>query len=153
VTIFEPLKSPRDNAERIGELIEQLRRLGWEAIPCAKLDALMGAAKVVAAIPLWRASYPDSKLDRVMSVLITPEQVLSARAALRAAGIDPSEGKTSSGTAHAKTSFGPVNCSIRRRFQNEPNPRTCERCGLGPCPFFNNDGTSKLLASIPDSRG
>src|SRR5260370_5450107 len=43
----------------------------------------------------------------------------------------------------AKTSPGPVNCSIRLRFHNEAYPRTCARCGLGPCPFFNNDGTAK----------
>lgn len=47
-------------------------------------------------------------------------------------------------TAHASTSPGPLNCSIRKRFQNMPYPRTCERCGLGPCPFFHNDGSVKL---------
>ena len=44
----------------------------------------------------------------------------------------------------AKTSPGPVNCSIQMRFQNKTYPRTCERCGLGPCPFFNSNGTPKL---------
>src|SRR5690606_34820630 len=46
-------------------------------------------------------------------------------------------------TDHASTSPGPVNCQIRKRFQKEAYPRTCERCGLGPCPFFHNDGRSK----------
>lgn len=44
---------------------------------------------------------------------------------------------------HASTSPGPVNCSTRKRHQGEIYPRTCERCGLGPCPFFNDDGTKK----------
>ena len=47
-------------------------------------------------------------------------------------------------TDHASTSPGPVNCQIRKRFQKEAYPRTCERCGLGPCPFFHDDGRSKL---------
>jgi hypothetical protein len=46
-------------------------------------------------------------------------------------------------TAHASTSPGPVNCSTRLRHQKAAYPRTCVRCGLGPCPFFNNDGTAK----------
>lgn len=47
-------------------------------------------------------------------------------------------------SSHASHSLGPVNCNIRKRFQNEPMPRTCKRCGLGergPCPFFHNDGS------------
>jgi hypothetical protein len=43
----------------------------------------------------------------------------------------------------ASTSPGPVNCSIRLRHQGKLYPRTCERCGLGPCPFFHKDGTAK----------
>lgn len=43
---------------------------------------------------------------------------------------------------HASTSPGPVNCNTRLHFQHQPYPRTCERCGLGPCPFFNPDGTA-----------
>lgn len=46
-------------------------------------------------------------------------------------------------TVHASTSPGPVNCSIRLRHQGRVYPRTCERCGLGPCPFFHKDGTKK----------
>lgn len=47
---------------------------------------------------------------------------------------------------HARTSPGPVNCNIRLRFQSEPGTpigRSCERCGIGRCPFFNDDGTAK----------
>jgi len=46
-------------------------------------------------------------------------------------------------TEQAKTSAGPINCSIWKRKQGQAYPRTCERCGLGPCPFFNSDGTKK----------
>ncbi|OWV62541.1 hypothetical protein ATY75_12000 [Rhizobium sp. N122] len=46
-------------------------------------------------------------------------------------------------TKHASTSPGPVNCSTRLRFQNQRYPRTCARCGLGPCPFFLDDGSAK----------
>jgi hypothetical protein len=46
-------------------------------------------------------------------------------------------------TKHASTSPGPVNCSTRLRLQNQKYPRTCVRCGLGQCPFFNNDGSAK----------
>src|SRR5258708_484556 len=45
---------------------------------------------------------------------------------------------------HARTSPGPGNCSTWKRFHNEASPRTCERCGLGPCPFFNNDGMADI---------
>ena len=43
-------------------------------------------------------------------------------------------------TDHASTSPGPVNCQVRLRAQGMPYPRTCERCGLGRCPFFGPDG-------------
>lgn len=52
-------------------------------------------------------------------------------------------------TSHASTSPGPVNCQIRKRFQKEAYPRTCERCGLGPCPFFHTDGRSKSQGQEP----
>lgn len=44
---------------------------------------------------------------------------------------------------HARTSPGPENCN-RRLVQNQAYPRTCERCGLGPCPFFDNDGNRSV---------
>ena len=47
------------------------------------------------------------------------------------------------GIKHARTSPGPVNCSTRLRLQNKAYPRTCARCGLGPCPFFHDDGMPK----------
>lgn len=43
---------------------------------------------------------------------------------------------------HASTAPGPINCNTRLRFQNKAMPRTCARCGLGPCPFFTKDGTA-----------
>lgn len=46
-------------------------------------------------------------------------------------------------TSHASTSPGPVNCNIRLHYQGSMYPRTCERCGLGPCPFFNQDGSKR----------
>ena len=37
---------------------------------------------------------------------------------------------------------GPVNCKhVLRRAGEAYYPRTCERCRLGPCPFYNHDGT------------
>lgn len=45
---------------------------------------------------------------------------------------------------HASESPGPVNCNIRLRYQNESYPRTCRRCGVSSCPFFNADGTPKV---------
>lgn len=43
-------------------------------------------------------------------------------------------------TAHASTSPGPVNCDVRKRFQSfAAYPRTCARCGVGPCPFFDEE--------------
>jgi hypothetical protein len=38
---------------------------------------------------------------------------------------------------------GPVNCTHVLRRTGKPYPRTCERCRLGPCPFYNNDGSAK----------
>lgn len=46
-------------------------------------------------------------------------------------------------TDHASTAPGPVNCKIWLSFRKEVVPRTCPRCGLGHCPFFHNDGSSK----------
>ena len=72
----------------------------------------------------------------------------AALAAIEAAGFELRRKDvayvTGKPTDHASTSPGPVNCNIRRRLQGEGYPRTCERCGLGPCPFFDNDGRSKL---------
>lgn len=31
---------------------------------------------------------------------------------------------------------GPVNCNVVKRRQGGQYPRTCERCKLGPCPFY-----------------
>lgn len=45
-------------------------------------------------------------------------------------------------TSHAATSPGPINCSRRLSFQGRASPRHCDRCGLGPCPFFRADGSA-----------
>lgn len=50
-------------------------------------------------------------------------------------------------SAHASTALGPVNCSTRLRHQGLAYPRTCTRCGIGPCPFFSDDGASLLRAA------
>ena len=41
------------------------------------------------------------------------------------------------------TAKGPVNCNVVLRHQHKAMPRTCERCGLGPCPFYHNSGEPK----------
>lgn len=56
-------------------------------------------------------------------------------------------------TSHASISPGPVNCSIRKRCQGEAYPRTCERCSLGPCPFFHGNGEAKRLPAAPSEQG
>lgn len=38
---------------------------------------------------------------------------------------------------------GPVNCNMVKRREGKAYPRTCERCGLGPCPFYHVDGKAK----------
>jgi hypothetical protein len=43
-------------------------------------------------------------------------------------------------TDHASTAPGPVNCNTILRNQGHAYPRTCERCKLGPCPFYDADG-------------
>lgn len=35
---------------------------------------------------------------------------------------------------------GPVNCNTVLIAQDKTHPRTCARCGLGPCPFFDKHG-------------
>lgn len=35
---------------------------------------------------------------------------------------------------------GPVNCTHVLRREGRSYPRTCERCGLGPCPFYDKQG-------------
>lgn len=39
---------------------------------------------------------------------------------------------------------GPVNCNVARRREKPeaPYPRSCERCGLGPCPFYDRSDAS-----------
>lgn len=39
-----------------------------------------------------------------------------------------------------ETPLGPVNCTHVLRRDGKPYPRTCERCHLGPCPFYRIDG-------------
>ena len=34
-------------------------------------------------------------------------------------------------------------CNAVLREQGKAYPRTCAHCALGPCPFFNPDGSSK----------
>lgn len=46
------------------------------------------------------------------------------------------------GWSDARTSPGPVNCNVVRQAKGLAYPRTCERCGLGPCPFFDKNGRS-----------
>lgn len=40
---------------------------------------------------------------------------------------------------------GPTNCNIWRQAHpgTGPYPRTCERCKLGPCLFYNDDGSTR----------
>lgn len=45
---------------------------------------------------------------------------------------------------HARNSPGPIHCDILRHYQGQPTGVICGRCGLGACPFFNEDGSSKL---------
>lgn len=41
---------------------------------------------------------------------------------------------------------GAVNCTYIIAAQNKPYPRTCQRCGLGPCAF-----TDYLMAAYNES--
>jgi len=50
--------------------------------------------------------------------------------------------------SHASKSVDPVNCSTRLRLQGQTYPRTCERCRLGPGPFFHEDGTAKGIEHV-----
>jgi len=43
---------------------------------------------------------------------------------------------------------GPVNCNRVLQLGTKPYPRTCERCGLGPCPFYR-PGLPLTLHSDP----
>lgn len=45
---------------------------------------------------------------------------------------------------HASTSPGPLNCRTRAQFQGEALASDrCERCGVGPCPFFDETGKAR----------
>jgi hypothetical protein len=79
--------------------------------------------------PHWCFTHNVERIHRVSRQL---EEFCAGR------GIPPA-------TAHAITSPGPVNCQIRLRFQNKSYPRTCERCGFGPCPFFDPSNGNSLL--------
>ena len=92
--------------------------------------------------------YPPEICRSPARVALWLKHANAALAAIEAAGFELRRKDvayvTGKPTDHASTSPGPVNCNIRRRLQGEGYPRTCERCGLGPCPFFDNDGRSKL---------
>ena len=92
--------------------------------------------------------YPRRTCEDPERVALWLKHADAALAAIEAAGFELRRKDvayvTGKPTDHASTSPGPVNCNIRRRLQGEGYPRTCERCGLGPCPFFDNDGRSKL---------
>lgn len=74
---------------------------------------------------------------------VAAKYIEDAAADLRAilAGSERPEPKPA--TAHASTSPGPVNCTQVLRAQGKTYPRTCGRCGLGPCPFFDKEGNAK----------
>lgn len=46
-------------------------------------------------------------------------------------------------TAGPTLPTGPVNCTHVLRREGKSYPRTCARCGLGPCPFYDKDGNPK----------
>ena len=40
---------------------------------------------------------------------------------------------------------GPANCNmVRAHVERAFRGDACERCGKGPCPFYNEDGSSKI---------
>jgi hypothetical protein len=43
----------------------------------------------------------------------------------------------------------PVNCTHVLRAEGKAYPRTCQRCGLGPCPFYEKNGTPKNVGGKP----
>jgi hypothetical protein len=56
-------------------------------IPRAEHEALKAAAELPFSIRLWSDGYADAALDWIVSYNLTANDVLSLRAALRAAGI------------------------------------------------------------------
>jgi hypothetical protein len=99
------IETARDNAERIGDLTEQLRRLGYEAIPRAQYDAYRMAAKALTPFqsglwgaPLsWLVTGAERSGAKQTGVTVAKDFVRfqcradEAIAALRASGIDPEE--------------------------------------------------------------
>lgn len=86
--------------------------------------------------PQWFLNAWDGEKDARRSFAI--EDILSP---IRHA--DPVANTPRSVTDHASTSPGPINCRRRQIFQGKTYAKSCERCGLGPCPFFNEDGTTR----------
>lgn len=66
-------ETAQENAERIGDLVDQLHRLGWEARPRAQHEALVAAVKVFAGYVRYGAWGDDAHCTL---------------AACRAAGVD-----------------------------------------------------------------
>lgn len=101
----------------------------------AKADiATMGAALVEAKEAISYAMRGTADAEQSDKYAATIAKIDAALSASPATVADP--------TLHASTSPGPVNCNTVLRAQGKPMPRTCERCGLGPCPFFDESGNS-----------
>lgn len=99
-------------------------RIDWRGMFLETLKEMRAAGESQEMGARWLAA----KADAALSAFIAPK-------------VRPSPAD------HASTSPGPINCNIRIQHsgENKACPRACERCGLGPCPFWNKDGTSILL--------
>ena len=91
--------------------------------------------------------WPSDLRAKVDAALSAPPQPLQGVEGLGSsvAGLPSSQEGSDpmGGTPLERSPPGPVNCTHVLRREGKAYPRTCERCRLGPCPFYNNDGSVK----------
>lgn len=171
--VKEAVKALEDRCRVLENLQPQINRLA-EWIQANEPGAIQGEGAVDTAIAIMSRSESSAIMrrnERIVELEKALKPFASIGAAIgsewadnrRISSLNTTAGNLSVGEFHAAakalgilqpmpmrtdaaTSPGPVNCNIRIQHQPGRNayPKTCERCGLGPCPFFNNDGSAKM---------
>lgn len=119
------------------DLVERLREM-------VKTDHLRGCEGREYECTCGHIDRQDNLMLEAASALSQQDQVGLTTPAVEGRG-GPCPALPADGSDNGKREPpGPVNCNVViRREAIKPYPRTCARCGLGPCPFYNKDRTVK----------
>lgn len=123
-----------DHADLVVWLLSEIERKDAALAPFARFAGIIHASM-------------NDEVDMTRGSPLAAKQVTVGEFRAALAASKPRTVEAEIATAQTRPS-APANCTHVLRKQGVGYPRTCNRCGLGPCPFFNNDGTE-----LTDGRG